>query len=105
MLGRMPGIRVAGSGASATTDLPGLMRHRPDVVLIGLRTGSARALQEVKTLRSTMPDTIVIALVDTVGLQMRRACLKAGGSYCFDKTLELDALRAAMAGLAAASRR
>ncbi|QQX89878.1 response regulator transcription factor (plasmid) [Cupriavidus necator] len=104
LLGRMAGIRVAGSGASATTELAGLMRHRPDVVLISLGTGYAHALQEVRTLRSMLPDTIVIVLADNLGPPLRRACLKAGGSYCFDKTLELDALRLVMAGLAATSR-
>ncbi|WP_214291761.1 hypothetical protein, partial [Escherichia coli] len=46
LLGRMPGIRVAGAGASAATELAPLLRHRPDVVLISLGTGYAHALQE-----------------------------------------------------------
>ncbi|MCY1212739.1 hypothetical protein D9M69_264780 [compost metagenome] len=103
LLGRMPEIRVAGAGASAATELAQLLCHRPDVVLISLGIGYAHALQEVRTLRSTLPDSIVIVLADNLGPPLRRACLKAGGSYCFDKTLELDALRLALAGLAATS--
>ncbi|WP_224000317.1 hypothetical protein [Cupriavidus pinatubonensis] len=46
----------------------------------------------------------MIVLADNLGPPLRHACLAAGGSYCFDKTLELDALRLALAGLAATSR-
>lgn len=103
ILARLPRIRIAGSGASAITELTRLMRHRPDVVVVGLRTASGGAIQEVRILRSALPDAIVIVLSDALSLPLRLACLRAGASYCFDRTLELDALRLALAGLGTAS--
>ncbi|MBP0630775.1 MULTISPECIES: response regulator transcription factor [unclassified Cupriavidus] len=99
ILARLPRIEVAGSGASALTELTRLMHHRPEVVMIGLRTASGGAIQEIRILRSALPDAIVIVLGDALSLPLRRACIRAGASYCFDRTLELDALRVALSGL------
>ncbi len=67
--------------------------------MIGLRTASGGAIQEIRILRSALPDAIVIVLGDALSLPLRRACIRAGASYCFDRTLELDALRVALSGL------
>ncbi len=38
----------------------------------------------------------MIVLSNSGSALMRKACLRAGGSYCFDKTLEFDKLRTAL---------
>lgn len=103
MLARIAGIRVIAASASAGSELASLAHHRPDIVVIGLRAGRARALHDVSAIRAALPGCILVVLVDTLAQPLRHACLKAGGNYCFDRTLELEALRATLDRLSASA--
>ncbi|CAG9165982.1 hypothetical protein LMG23992_00658 [Cupriavidus laharis] len=96
------GLQVVGTGTDAETDLPAIEALHPDVVLVGLRSG--QPLWQVRLLAATLPGSIVIVLTNSGSPQMRRACLMAGGSYCFDKTLEVDDLRAVLLKIAGTTR-
>ena len=100
MLARIAGIRVIAAGASASSELACLSHYQPEIVVIGLGTASTRALHDVRAIRSALPGCILLVLVDTLAQPLRRACLKAGGDYCFDRTLELDAIRTTLGRLA-----
>ncbi|MBB3010064.1 Response regulator (plasmid) [Cupriavidus taiwanensis] len=101
MLARISGIRVIAAGASASAELASLTHYHPDIVVIGLRSASARALHDIRAIRSALPDCVLVVVVDPLAQPLRHACLKAGSDYCFDRTLELEALRATLDRLAA----
>lgn len=100
MFARIAGIRVIAAGASASSELACLSHYQPDIVVIGLRTASTRSLHDVRAIRSALPDCILLVLVDALAQPLRRACLEAGGDYCFDRTLELDAIGSTLGRLA-----
>uniref|UniRef100_UPI003F499054 DNA-binding response regulator n=1 Tax=Cupriavidus yeoncheonensis TaxID=1462994 RepID=UPI003F499054 len=98
MLRTVAGMQVVGAGTDPDSDLPAIEALRPDVVLVGLRTG--QSLQQVRLLTATLPESIVVVLSNSGSSLMRRACLRAGGSYCFDKTLEVDELHSTLLEIA-----
>lgn len=103
LLKAVAGMQVVGTGTDAEADLPTLEALRPDVVLVGLRTG--QSLRPVRLLTATLPGSTLIVLSNSGSALMRKACLGAGGSYCFDKTLEVDELRTALLEISGAAHR
>lgn len=103
MLRTVAGMQVVGTGTDPDSDLPAIEALSPDVVLVGLRTG--QSLRHVRLLTATLPESIVIVLSNSGSSLMRRACLRAGGSYCFDKTLEVDELHSALLEIASRGQR
>lgn len=95
------GLRVVGTGTDAESNLPTLKALHPDVVLVGLRSG--QPLWQIRLVAAALPRSIVIVLTNSATPLMRMACLKGGGSYCFDKTLEVNQWRASLLKLADAA--
>ena len=95
------GVRVIGAGTDAETNLPTLKALHPDVVLVGLRSGQPP--WQIRLVAAALPRSIVIVLANSAAPLMRMACLKAGGSYCFDKTLEVGEWRASLLKIADAA--
>jgi len=93
MLNSLYGLCVAGAGSDVETDVPQLVALRPDVVLIGLNAAESASTTRIRTLADALPESTLIVLANEGTPQMRRACLMAGGKYCFDKTLEVAELR------------
>ncbi|CAG9187602.1 response regulator [Cupriavidus pinatubonensis] len=103
LLKAVAGMQVVGVGTDAEADLPVLEALRPDIVLVGLRTG--QTLEHVRLLTVKLPESTLIVLSNSGSALMRKACLRAGGSYCFDKTLEVDKLRTALLEISGAAQR
>lgn len=103
MLARISGIRVIAAGSSVDGELASLTHYRPDIVVIGLRSASTRALHDIRTIRSALPHCVLVVVVDPLAQPLRHACLKAGSDYCFDRTLELEVLRTTLDRLAASA--
>jgi len=104
LLNKIDGVVVLGAGPDAETDLSMLAALHPDIVLVGLRATQAASLPGVRTLKRALPGSILIVLTNNGAPLMTRACLQAGGSYCFDKTLEVNELRSVLLTLASAGR-
>jgi len=104
LLNKIDGVVVLGAGSDAETDLPMLAALRPDIVLVGLRATQAASLPAVRALKQALPESILIVLTNNGTPLMTRACLQAGGSYCFDKTLEVDELRSVLLTLTGTGR-
>lgn len=100
MLKTLDGLCVTGAGTDAEADVPQLMALRPDVVLISLNALEGDSLMRIRSLAGALPESTLIVLANEGTPQMRRACLLAGGKYCFDKTLEVVELRALLLTMA-----
>ncbi|TDF67221.1 response regulator transcription factor [Cupriavidus sp. L7L] len=96
MLRTLAGIQVIGMGADAATELQVLIAVRPDIILIGLRASQPGWLAQIQTVAKALPESILIVLAESGDSLLRKACLKAGGRYCFDRSLEINELRAAL---------
>jgi len=104
MLKGLYGLCVAGEASDVETDVPQLVALRPDVVLIGLNAAESMSMTRIRTLADALPASTLIVLANEGTPQMRRACLMAGGKYCFDKTLEVAELRTLLLSMADAVR-
>jgi len=95
MLGSVPQVNVVGSGAEVAVALPQLLALRPKVVLVGVHPAS-ESVKAVQRLAQSLPGSHVIVMADAGSSALRRAYVRAGAAYCFDRTLEVEELRAAL---------
>jgi len=98
LLGSVPRVTVVGSGAEVPAVLPQLLALGPKVVLLGVHPAS-ESLKTVQLLTRSLPDSLVVVTADAGSSALRRAYVRAGAAYCFDRTLEVEELRAALRGL------
>lgn len=73
----------------------------PDIVILSLSRYGGSGLCALRGLRRMRRQATVVVLSNCPAPPMRSACLRAGASYFFDKTMEFDALRSTMLRLAA----
>lgn len=73
----------------------------PDIVILSLSRYGRSGLSALQGLRRMRRQAIVVVLSNCAAPPMRSACLRAGASYFFDKTMEFDALRSTLLRLAA----
>lgn len=95
----MDGFRLMGHAKDGVSGLLAIQRDRPDAVLYELPACRPLPLDVLSALRAQDAPPQVIALTDSMALAVRQACLTAGATHCFDKTLEYDRLRATLYGL------
>jgi DNA-binding NarL/FixJ family response regulator len=76
----------------------------PDVVILSLNRYGESWLTVLRDLKRMRRHATVVVLSNCSVPPMRSACLQAGASLFFDKTMEFDALRNALLHLAADKR-
>lgn len=99
-LGEQEGVHVTGSGRNTAETLALATVVRPDVVLLDFHDLPVSAGYTVALFKELTPAPAVFVLTHDGSSAMRRRCLQARVDAVFDKTAELDALRAALAHLA-----
>ncbi|WP_420993737.1 response regulator [Cupriavidus sp. 30B13] len=101
MLRAMSEVELLASSREPRAAMLAALILLPDVVILALplrRGAGMRALRELARMRR---QATIIVLSNCSIPPMRHACMQAGASFFFDKTMELDALRGALLGLAA----
>jgi DNA-binding NarL/FixJ family response regulator len=101
MLGDIEGVRVVGEAETPGDALEGILRTRPDSVLLDLHLIGGSGLDVLRRARPQTPGTVFIVLTNHADAQYRRACIQAGAEYFFDKTSEIAKVREVIAGLGA----
>lgn len=100
MLGRMAEVVVVGEAASAPEAIAGILRTRPDSVLLDLNLMGHTGLDVMRAVRSSAPDIAFVVLTNHSESQYRQACTEAGARAFLDKSTELDRVRAVIAQIA-----
>jgi DNA-binding NarL/FixJ family response regulator len=103
MLGAMGGMRVVGEAASAREAIAGIIRTRPDSVLLDLNLVGPTGLDVLRAVRPRLPDTVFVVLTNHSEPQYRKACAEAGAAYFLDKSTELDRVREVLVEIASTS--
>lgn len=101
-LNELDGVQVTGCGRTTAESLALANLVRPDVVLLdfhGLPISTGYAVTLFKEVR---PAPAVFVLTHDASPAMRRRCQAARVDGVFDKTVELDGLREALAQLSSA---
>jgi DNA-binding NarL/FixJ family response regulator len=101
MLADIEGVRVVGEAETPGEALEGILRTRPDSVLLDLHLLGGSGLEVLRRAHPQTPGTVFIVLTNHPDAQYRRACMAAGADYFFDKSSEIAKVREVIAGLGA----
>lgn len=104
MLAGMDRVRVVGEAASAREAVAGILRSRPDSVLLDLNLMGRTGIDVLRTVRPQAPEIVFVVLTNHAEPQYRRVCAEAGAAYFLDKSSEFDRVREVVAEIAAATR-
>jgi DNA-binding NarL/FixJ family response regulator len=101
MLGDMQGVCVVGQADTPRAALEGILRTRPDSVVLDIQLIGGSGLDVLREAHSQVPATVFIVLTNHPNPQYRRICMEAGAAYFFDKNSEIAKVREVIAGLGA----
>jgi DNA-binding NarL/FixJ family response regulator len=96
-----PGVTVVGEAGSASEAVAGILRVRPDTVLLDLNLMGSTGLEVMRKVRPQAPEVVFVVLTNHSEPQYRDACLGAGARYFLDKSCDLDKVPHVMAEIAA----
>ena len=100
-IARMPDVALVGEAASAAEAVTGILRTRPDSVLLDLNLMGRTGLDVMKAVRAEAPEIVFIMLTNHSESQYRDACMAAGATYFLDKSQDFDRVRCVLAEIAA----
>ncbi len=103
LLGEMNGVSIVGEAATPQAAVEGILRTRPDVVVLDIHLTGGSGIEVLRRVRSEAPGVVFIVLTNHPNPQYRRACMEAGASHFLDKTAEFGKLRDVIAGLGISS--
>jgi DNA-binding NarL/FixJ family response regulator len=101
MLSRMERVSVVGEAGSAREAVAGILRVRPDSVLLDLNLMGRTGIDVMRSVRPAAPEIVFIVLTNHSEPQYRRAATDAGAAYFLDKSREFDRVRDVIAEIAA----
>jgi len=99
MLGDIEGVKVVGEAESPGDAVEGILRTRPDSVVLDLHLVGGSGLDVLRRAHPQTPKTVFIVLTNHANPQYRRVCMEAGAAYFFDKSHEIAKVREVIAGL------
>lgn len=101
MFSTMASVRIVGEAGSARDAVDGILRTRPDSVLLDLNLMGRTGIDVLRTVHPKAPEIVFVVLTNHAEPQYRKVCLEAGAAYFLDKTREFDRVREVVAGIAA----
>jgi two-component system, NarL family, response regulator DevR len=101
MLGDIEGVTVVGQADTPGDALEGILRTRPDSVVLDIQLIGGSGLDVLRKAHPQVPATVFIVLTNQPNPQYRRICMEAGAAYFFDKSSEIAKVREVIAGLGA----
>lgn len=93
MLGRMGDVSVVGEASCAPEAIAGILRTRPDSVLLDLNLMGHTGLDVLRAVHSKAPQIAFVVLTNHCESQYRDAALEAGARFFLDKSQEFERVR------------
>jgi DNA-binding NarL/FixJ family response regulator len=100
MLSLMERVSVVGESANAREAVAGILRVRPDSVLLDLNLMGCTGIDVMRSVRPKAPEIVFVVLTNHAEAQYRRAATEAGAAYFLDKSNEFDRVREVIAEIA-----
>jgi DNA-binding NarL/FixJ family response regulator len=97
LMGEIEGVSVVGEADNPQDAVDGILRTRPDWVLLDIQLIGGTGLEVLLRTRTQVPCTRFIVLTQLDNAQYRRICLQDGADYFFEKT-QTTAVRDLIAG-------
>jgi len=101
LLGSLPHVTVVGQAASANEAVAGILRVKPDSVLLDLNLMGSTGIDVMRKVRPAAPEVVFVVLTNHFEPQYRDACINAGAAYFLDKSGDLDKVAGVIAEIAA----
>ncbi len=101
LIAAMHGVCVVGESASAGDAIAGILRTRPDSVLLDLKLTDRTGLDVMRAVRPKAPEITFVVLTNHCESQYRDACMEAGARYFLDKSQDFSRVPAVLAEIAA----
>ena len=101
MVAQIPGARAVGHASGANDAVQAILAQRPDVVVLDIHLEQGNGFDVLQALQKAALKTAVFVLTNYPNDAYRRKAESLGARGFFDKSADLDALRAALAGAAA----
>lgn len=101
MLAAIPGARAIGHASGAADAIQAILAQRPDAVVLDIHLEQGNGFDVLQALQKAALKTAVFVLTNYPNEAYRRKAESLGARGFFDKSHELEALRAALAGAAA----
>jgi two-component system, NarL family, response regulator DevR len=100
MVARMDDASVVGEAASASEAIAGILRLRPDSVLLDLNLMGSTGLDVMRKVVPHAPEIAFVVLTNHFESQYRDASFEAGARYFLDKSRDLDKVPGVIAEIA-----
>jgi DNA-binding NarL/FixJ family response regulator len=97
LMGEIQGVSVVGQADTPQDAVDGILRTRPNWVLLDIQLIGGTGLEVLRRVRSRVPDTRFIILTQQDNPQYRQICMQAGADYFYDKT-QTNAVRDVISG-------
>ena len=97
----LPDVMVVGEAACASEAIAGILRAKPDSVLLDLNLLGSTGIDVIRKVRPAAPEVVFVVLTNHFECQYRDACLNAGAAYFLDKSRDLDKVAGVIAEIAA----
>ena len=101
MLDGICDVAVVGQAETSREAIDGILRIRPDSVLLDLNLGSGTGMEVLRGVRAQAPEIVFVVLTNHSEPQYRSACQKAGARYFLDKSTEFESVRGVIAEIIA----
>jgi DNA-binding NarL/FixJ family response regulator len=101
MLSGMERVSVVGEAGSAREAVAGILRVRPDSVLLDLNLMGRTGIDVMRSVHPAAPEIVFVVLTNHSEPQYRRAATDAGAAYFLDKSRDFDRVREVIAEIAA----
>jgi len=101
LLSSLPHVTVVGQAASASEAITGILRVKPDSVLLDLNLMGSTGIDVMRQVRPAAPEVVFVVLTNHFEPQYRDACMNAGAAYFLDKSGDLDKVAGVIAEIAA----
>ena len=101
MISVMERVSVVGEAGNAREAVAGILRVRPDSVLLDLNLMGRTGIDVMRSVHPKAPEIVFVVLTNHAEPQYRRAATEAGAAYFLDKSNEFDRVREVIAQIAA----
>ena len=101
MLGSMTGVSIVGEAESAASAIDGILRTRPDSVVLDIRLTDGTGIDVLRKVCPVAPQIVFIMLTNHPDPQYQKICMESGASYFLDKSAEFEKVRDVIAALGA----
>jgi len=93
LLGQVPGTRIVGHAADATSAVREILATRPDLVVLDVQLAEGSGFDVLRALHAQAPEIEVVMLTNYSADPYRQIAERFGARALFDKAKEFDRVR------------